>query len=304
MAVQTTVELDAVVRPRSLLTNALIAIFSDVKSAIGALIFICFVLMALLAPVIAPYDPTYTGFPSLQGPTLSHVMGTTFTGQDVCSQFIYGARTTLLVGVGAGVISTIISMAVGMTAGYFRGKLDTVLNWLTNIFLTMPSLALLIVIESLLKSTTPLMNGLIIGVTSWAWGARVFRSLTMSYANRDFIVAARLSQASALRILLTEIAPNLAAVIAANLMYACLGGVLAESGLAYLGLENVQNISWGTMLYWASGSSAVITGAWWWFVPPGLGIALVGLSLVLMNFAVDQISNPRLRTRRRISDDD
>jgi peptide/nickel transport system permease protein len=189
----------------------------------------------------------------------------------------------------------LLGLVVGVAAGFLGGVVDTVLNFLVNIFLVLPSLALLIVIESLVKNSTPLLNGVVIGLTGWAWGARVFRAQTMSIAGRDFITAARLSGASDLRIMVTEILPNLMSVLTSNIMYTCLGAILAESGLAFLGLENVQSVSWGTMLFWASQNGATLTGAWWWFVPPGLGIALVGLSLVLMNFAMDRMINPRLR---------
>ncbi len=271
----------------------------DPKSATGLTIFVIFILMAALAPLLAPYNPDAATFAQTQAPSAAHWLGTTAMGQDVFSQFLFGARTTLMVGIGAGLLSTILALLVGLTAGYRRGWLDSILNTISNVFLVMPGLALLIVIESLVKNASPLTNGLIIGLTGWAWGARVFRAQTMSLSNRDFIVAAKLSGASDIRIMITEIAPNMMSIIAANVMYASLGAILAESGLAFLGLENVQQISWGTMLYWASQGSATLTGAWWWFVPPGLGIALVGLSLVLMNFAIDQITNPRLRVEKR-----
>lgn len=294
--------LSAAVMPkarRGMFRSVLGSMLRDPKSATGLTIFVLFVLAAIWAPVLSPYSPNITTFIQSQPPSATHWLGTTSMGQDVFSQFLYGARTTLTVGIGAGMLSTLIALAVGLTAGYRRGWLDSILNTISNIFLVMPGLALLIFIESLVKNASPLMNGLIIGLTGWAWGARVFRAQTMSLANRDFIVAAKLSGASDVRIMMTEIAPNMMSIITANVMYASLGAILAESGLAFLGLENVQRISWGTMLYWASQGSATLTGAWWWFVPPGLGIALVGLSLVLMNFAIDQITNPRLRVEKR-----
>lgn len=286
-------------RGRNVWQSLFLPMLRDPKSATGLVLFIIFVLAAILAPVLAPYNPESTQFQPSLAPSHANILGTTASGQDVFSQFVYGARTTLIVGIGAGLMSTIIALLVGITAGYRRGWIDSVLNTLSNIFLVMPGLALLIVITSLVKNSSPMTNGLIIALTGWAWGARVFRAQTMSLAHRDFVVAARLSGASGLRIMFSEIAPNMVSVIASNVMYASLGAILAESGLAFLGLENVQQISWGTMLYWASQGSATLTGAWWWFVPPGLGIALVGLSLVLMNFAIDQITNPRLRVQKR-----
>lgn len=273
--------------------------FSNRKSTVGVIIFLFFVLMALLAPLVAPYSPTSTEFSANLSPSFAHLFGTTAQGQDIFSQFVYGARTTLLVGLGAGLLATVLSLLIGITAGYRGGWIDTILNFLSNIFLVLPGLALLILIESYVHQSSPAFNGLIIGLTGWAWGARVFRSQTMTLAQRDFITAAKLSGASNLRIMVSEIMPNMTSIIASNITYACLAAILAESGLAFLGLENVNSVSWGTMLYWASQGDAMLTGAWWWFVPPGLGIALVGLSLVLMNYAMDQLTNPRLRDLSR-----
>ncbi|QSO50926.1 ABC transporter permease [Alicyclobacillus curvatus] len=269
------------------------------RSLTGLIIFLIFVLVAIFAPWIAPDNPNATHFPMSLAPSAGHLFGTTNTGQDIFSQFIYGARTTIIVGFGAGMIATVLGLLIGISAGYRGGLIDSVLTFLMNLFLVLPGLALLIVIESYVKNSTPYINGLIIGLTGWAWGARVFRAQTMSLANRDFVVAAKMSGKSAMGIMFTEIAPNMMSIIAANVIYATLGAILAESGLAFLGFENVSSISWGTMLYWASQNGALLTGAWWWFIPPGIGIGLVGLSLVLMNFAIDSITNPRLSSQKR-----
>ncbi len=282
-------------RRPSRLSRVLGVLFSNRKSAVGVCLFLLFVLLAIFAPVIAPYSPLSTAFAPNLAPGAAHIFGTTAEGQDIFSQFVYGSRTTLLVGLGAGLLATCLSLLIGMTAGYRGGWIDTILNFLSNIFLVLPGLALLILIESYMHQSTPAFNGLVIGLTGWAWGARVFRAQTMSLAQRDFVTAAKLSGASDLRIMATEIIPNMTSIIASNVMYASLAAILAESGLAFLGLENVNSVSWGTMLYWSSQGDAMLTGGWWWFVPPGLGIALVGLSLVLMNYAMDQLTNPRLR---------
>ncbi len=272
--------------------------FRNSKAVIGLVIFSVFVLIAIFAGWIAPYNPQVSQFLPMQPPSLQNLLGTTSTGQDIFSQFVWGTQTTMIVGVGAGLLSTFIGILVGVYAGYKGGWVDSVLNTIANIFLVLPGLALLILIESYVKNTTPYSNGLIIALTGWAWGARVFRAQAMSLAGRDFIIAAKLSGASDLRIIFVEILPNMMSIIAANVMYACLGAILAESGLAYLGLENLSSNSWGTMLYWAQAGGAMLGGAWWWFIPPGLAIALVGMSFALMNFSIDQITNPRLRVRK------
>ncbi|MCY0903000.1 MAG: ABC transporter permease [Firmicutes bacterium] len=258
-----------------------------------------FVILGVFAPIIAPYNPQASIFIPMQAPSWQHLLGTTNTGQDIFSQFVWGAQTTLMVGLGGGLITVVLALLIGMTAGYLGGTVDAILNTMSNIFLVLPSLALLIVIESYLKGTSPLINGLIIGLTGWAWGSRVFRAQTMSFGSRDFVVAAKLSGMSNLRIMWTEILPNMYSIIASNLTFACLGAMLAEAGLAYLGYENLNANSWGTLLYWAGNGGAMLSGAWWWFVPPGAAIALCGMSFTMMNFAMDQISNPRLATVKK-----
>ncbi len=281
------------------MNNTAAAFLHNPKAMTGLVIFLIFVLVAIFAPLIAPYDPQSTQFAPLQSPSAAHWFGTTNTGQDIFSQFIWGTQTSMIVGVGAAVVSTLVAFLVGVYGGLRGGVADSILNSLSNIFLVMPGLALLILIESYIKNTTPLLNGLIIALTGWAWGARVFRSAAMSIANRDFIVAARLSGAGSLRIMFAEILPNMTSLIASNLIYACLGAIMAEAGLAYLGFENVASNSWGTILFWAQNGGAMMGGAWWWFVPPGVAIAIVGTSLALMNYAIDQITNPRLRVQKR-----
>lgn len=277
----------------------IIPVLSDTKATVGVMIFIIFVLAAVFAPLIAPYNPQTDTFPTLQHPTSAHIFGTTNTGQDVFSQFIYGMRSTIVVGFGAGILTTFIGLVIGLVSGFAGRVIDSILGFITNLFLVVPGLALLIVIESYVKSATPYVNGLIIALTGWAWGARVFRSMTFSLVNRDFVTAARLSGESNFRLMFTQIAPNMVSVIATNVMYASLAAILADSGLAFLGLENVDSVSWGTMLFWAKSNGGLLGGAWWWFLPPGIGITLVGMSLVLMNFAVDKITNPRLRQQLR-----
>ncbi|MCU9612599.1 ABC transporter permease [Caldibacillus lycopersici] len=273
--------------------------FSNAKSTVGFIIFCIFVVIAIFAPIIAPYDPSAAIHVPNLSPTADHWFGTTNTGQDIYSQFIYSARSTMVVGFGAGILSTIIGLIFGVVGGYRGGLTDAILGFITNIFLVMPGLALMIVIQAYLTASSPYLTGLIIALTGWAWGARVFRAQTMTLANRDFILAAKMSGMSSFRIMVTQICPNMMSIIAGNIMFATLGAILAEAGLAFLGFEDINSISWGTMLYWASNNAALIRGAWWWFIPPGLGIGLVGLSLVLMNFAVDQITNPRLKVQKR-----
>lgn len=302
MSAQVTASVGVNVKKKKRKSSTFGTFLKNPKALVGFILFMLFVVMAIFAPLIAPYNPSSTDFDMLAAPSSAHIFGTTSLGQDVFSQFVDGSRATLIVGIGAGLLSTIVAILIGVTAGYLGGVTDSILNAICNIFLVMPGLALLIIIESYVNSSTPYTNGLIIALTGWAWGARVMRSMAMTVGSRDYIAAARLSGASTLRIIVFEIVPNMTSVIASNVMYACLSALLAESGLAYLGYENVASTSWGTMLYWSSQNGAMISGAWWWFIPPGLGIALLGTSFALMNFGIDQVTNPRLRTSRNKRD--
>lgn len=269
------------------------------KAIVGMSILGIFIIIGIFAPLLTPYDPQASMFLPLQPPTFAHWFGTSNTGQDLLSQFIVGTQVTLMVGFGGGLLSVLIGIIIGMYGGYRGGVVDAVLNVITNLFLVLPGLALLIVIESYVQSATPLVVGLIIGLTGWPWGARVFRAQTMSLIGRDFVVAAKLSGASNMRIIFTEILPNMYSIVTASVMFSCLGAILAEVSLAFLGYVNVNSNSWGTILYWAFGGGSMLSGAWWWFVPPGAAIALVGMSMALMNFAMDQISNPRLNVQKK-----
>ncbi|MHB1683687.1 MAG: ABC transporter permease [Bacilli bacterium] len=267
------------------------------KARVGLVIMSVFVFIAVFAPWIARYNPQDTNFGLLEAPNAKHWFGTTGLGQDVFSQFVWGTRASLSVGVSASVLSTILAVLFGMFPGYRGGVFDRIMATFTNIFMVIPGLPLMIVAAAYVHETSSLVMILIIGLTGWAGRARVLRSQTMTLANRDFVWVARMSGASDLRILMKEILPNMLSLFAASLMYGILGAILAEAGLEFLGLGNLTAVTWGTMLYWANNGGAVLNGAWWWLMPGGLGIAVFGTSMALMNFALDEVTNPRLRPR-------
>ncbi len=271
----------------------------DKRPLVGVGILLLFVLMAALAPVLTHYSPTATNFTPLAAPSARHWLGTTASGQDIWSQFLYGGRVSLGVGFAAGLIATLLAVVLGMLPAYVGGWVDTAMATLTNIMLVIPGLPLLIVITAYVHQTGPATIALVIGLTGWAWGARILRAQTLTLSRRDFIVAARLAGDNRWRVLIAEILPNMLSLVIANLVFAAIGAILAEASLEFLGLGNPDTVTWGTMLYWADAGEALLNGAWWWIVPPGLAIALVGLSLSLVNFGIDQVSNPRLRVNRR-----
>ncbi|MGP6169881.1 dipeptide/oligopeptide/nickel ABC transporter permease/ATP-binding protein [Microbacterium sp. A196] len=266
------------------------------KVLAGLIIVIFFVLLAVFGPMLTSYSPQTSSADLLQPPSAEHWFGTTQTGQDVFAQFVYGARISLGVGIFAGIISQIVSVIVGVVGGYFRGISDDLLYILTAVFLVVPGMPLLIVLTGYLPSRGMISVAIVIAITSWAGSARVLRAQTMSLRRREFIEAARATGESRTRIVLAEIMPNALPLIASGFLFSVIGAVLAEAGLSFLGLGSLTTTSWGSMLYFAQSSQAFLFGAWWWFVPPGLAIAIIGAGLALINFGIDEYSNPRLRT--------
>jgi ABC-type dipeptide/oligopeptide/nickel transport system permease subunit len=266
------------------------------KIAAGLAIVLFFIAMAIFGPMIYRVDPSATSSDLLQPPSAAHWLGTTQSGQDVLAQLINGARTSLFVGFVAGAIATVLSMFIGVLGGYLGGVPDEILSVFTNIFLVIPALPLVIILAGYLPGKGALSVAIVISVTGWAWGARVQRAQTLSIRQRDYVEAARIAGEGTMRIIFCEILPNEIAIVAASFLFTVVFAILTEAGLAFLGLANLSTWSWGTMLYWAQADSALQVGAWWWFVPPGLCIALVGTGLAMINFGIDEFVNPRLRS--------
>ena len=268
------------------------------KVLLGMGILVFFLLLTIIGPYLAPDDPNDTLFLPNTGPSAHHWLGTTSLGQDIFSQLLVGARATMIVALLAGLVATVLATTIGVAAGYIGGKTDDGLTLLSNVFLALPGLPLLIVIDSYLpvgSRSNAFIIGLVISLTGWAWGARVIRAQTMSLRNRDFVEASRIIGEKRLRIMFSEIAPNLLPILASSLLFTVLYSIGAYVTLAYIGLTSTSVWNWGTMLYWAQSNNAPLSGEWYWFVPPGLCIALVGTGLALLNFGIDEFINPRLR---------
>lgn len=265
------------------------------KARIGVVLLGVFVVLAIFAPLIAPYSPTDNSFGRAEDLSAAHWLGTTAAGQDVLSQLIYGARVSVFVGAVAGVLSTLVAVLVGLSWGYIRTFAGDVINFIVNLFLVIPALPLMIVIAAYLQNGGLGMIILVVVITGWAWGARVLRSQTQSLRSRDFVTAAIFSGESSWRIVFREILPNMTSLIAGSFFGAATAAILAEAGLEFLGLGDTTTVSWGTMLFWAQNSNALLTGQWVLLFAPGLCIALLATSMTFINFGVDGLSNPRLR---------
>ncbi|MGF1696396.1 ABC transporter permease [Vibrio kyushuensis] len=266
------------------------------KVAVGLFIVLFYILIALAAPVLTSHDANKRVARPHQAPSAENVMGTTRMGRDVYHQFIQGTSTSLAVGFSAGIIIVLIGTALGVSAGYFGGKFDEIVNLVTNIALVVPQLPLLLVLAAFIGEVSPFTIALIIGMTSWAWGARVTRAQTLSLRNKEFIHASELAGEPARRIIFVEILPNLASIIGLNFLGSIIFTIITQATIEFLGLGDPLSVSWGTMLYNAQNSSALIVGAWWEVMVPCVAIAILGMGLALLNFGIDEISNPRLRT--------
>jgi len=269
--------------------------FKNTKLKIGLGITLFFIILALIGPSIAKFGPKETAGPPNSPPTSEYWFGTNTFGEDIFSQFVGGLGSTFFVGIVGGGIGTLLGMLVGFTAGYRGGVVDEILNVLTNVVLTIPVLALLVVISAYVKVRGVFIESIFIGLTSWPWAARAIRAQTFSLRTRDFVDLARLSGEKPLKIIFTEIAPNMASYLFMTFILMFGGAILTAATLDFLGLGPTQGISLGTMMNMAVLWSALILKLWWWFVPPGLAITAIVGSLYIMNVGLDEVFNPKLR---------
>ncbi|NWF68343.1 MAG: ABC transporter permease [Chloroflexi bacterium] len=271
------------------------SILRNRKASVGIIILTFFVLVSLFAGQLTSINPTRRVGRPHEAPSAEHILGTTRDGKDVFSQVVYGGRTTLFVGFLTGTIIIAISIVMGLTAGYMGGWVDEFLSMLTNVFLILPGIPLVIVVAGWLDRPGPATVMIVLGAISWAWGARVLRSQTLTLRNSEFVAAARVVGEPTWRIILFEILPNMVSLVVSSWIGAVQYATLALVTLEFIGLGDVNIVTWGTILFWAQNNQALLTGAWWTFIPPGICIAAIGLSLTLINYGIDEITNPRLQ---------
>ncbi len=268
----------------------------SLKITIGLVLLGIFVLMAIIGPIVAPYDPSAIGPDVLAAPSAAHLLGTTNNGQDVLSELLVGSRATIVVAFVAGALATVLSVIFGVTSGYLAGSArGELLNMLSNIVLVLPLFPLLVVLTAFLPNASAWIVAVVIALVGWAWGARVLRATTLALRNQDFVQAARAVGERTWRIILFEILPNEIAVVAASFLFTLIAAIILYTGLIFLGLGNTNEWSWGLILYWAQNEEALTVGAWWWFIPASACTALLGCSIGLIGFGIDEFINPRLR---------
>ncbi|HJG81266.1 MAG TPA: ABC transporter permease [Brevibacterium senegalense] len=270
---------------------ALIAIFGDLILAIYG-----------FGPLEVDYE--HTAAPPGRG---GHLLGTTISGQDVLSQLVAGARGSLAVGTLSALLACSVGAILGVSAGYIGGVYDTVVNAITNVFITIPSFALTLIAAGYISAAGGpgsagmgwVLMAFLIGIFEWPGMARYMRAQTLTLRGRDFSMATKLLGESTWRLILFEIMPHLLGIISARFLAAIMAGILAEAGLNFLGVSTGGVISWGTMITNAQNQGALTLGWWWWFLPPGVAIAIIGTATAMVNFGLDEVTNPKLRTGNR-----
>jgi peptide/nickel transport system permease protein len=269
------------------------------KSRTGLVMVGFMVIVALIAPLISVAHPNDFNLLAVrQAPSWNHLFGTTDQGSDIFSQVVLGARRSLLLGAAAGLLATAVAAILGITAAYAGGIVDDVVNFLINVFLTIPPIPLLVVVSGYLKNRGMGTMIVVLAVVLWAFEARILRGQALSLKNRDFIQAAKVAGESTWRIVFGELVPNMISRIAAAFVLVFYIALLTDAGLEFLGLGDMSKTSWGVTLYWAQVNSTVLQGEWWPFFFPGAALAFTVLGLVLLLAGIDEVSNPRLRSER------
>jgi peptide/nickel transport system permease protein len=271
------------------------------KSLTGLVMVGFMVIIALIAPLISVAHPNDFNLLAVrQAPSWHHLFGTTDQGSDIFSQVVLGARRSLLLGAAAGLLATGVAAILGITAAYAGGIVDDVVNFLINVFLTIPPIPLLVVVSGYLKNRGMGTMIVVLAVVLWAFEARILRGQALSLKNRDFIQAAKVAGESTWRIVFGELVPNMISRIAAAFVLVFYIALLTDAGLEFLGLGDMSKTSWGVTLYWAQVNSTVLQGEWWPFFFPGAALAFTVLGLVLLLAGIDEVSNPRLRAERKV----
>ena len=258
----------------------------------GLIILLAFTLLGILGPFIAPYSPYNTSFQSWLPPSTAHLLGTDYIGHDVYSWFVIGTGTSLFVGATVSLITTFLGTAVGLISGYYSGAIDNILMRAVDVLLIIPTFPLLVILAVYLPPTNT-TTILILGMLSWPFMSRVIRSQVLTLKERPFVNAAKLSGYSGSKVLFKEIFPHLLPLIIINAVYVVVGAIVAQAGLAFFGLGDLSSVNWGTSLYWAQSSDAIVYNAWWWIVPPGLSIALIGIAANLFGTGLNEYVGQR-----------
>jgi peptide/nickel transport system permease protein len=264
------------------------------QATIGGAVLVLTILVAIFAPFLAPYGPREKVGPPFAPPSSEFPLGLDDGGIDMLSLIIYGSRVSLIVGFAAAAVAMLIGGTIGILAGYFGGKSDVALMRVTDYFLVIPDVPLMIVIAAIWgRSLTNII--IIIGVIYWTGTARIIRAQVKSVRERVYVRRAQALGASDSRIIFRHVLPQVAPLLVANTVLTVAIAIFAETALAFLGLGDPSLISWGRLIENAFVSNAISVDAWWAIAPPGIAVAVVILACTLLGTAIEDSLNPRLR---------
>lgn len=249
----------------------------------GMVLLALIMLTGILSPVIAPHDP-WERFGAFLEPGWGHLLGTNDMGNDILSELLYASRVSLAVGFGTAAIATILGVGIGLVSGYFRGAVDDILMGITDVFLMIPRIPLIIILIAFLKPGYGLMV-LVLGFLWWTQTARVVRSKVLQVREQAFITSQKTLGFGNGRIIVSDVLPNIIHIIVPKFMLTVASAMIAESSLSFLGLGDASAKSWGMMIKYAFERGGFIQGLWWWYVVPGAAITVTVLSLVLVGFS-------------------
>ena len=259
----------------------------------GIVLVAMFVLIAILADIISPHDP-WDRFEPYEKPNRNHILGTNDIGNDIFSELIHGSRASLIVGIGAAIIATLLGLLVGLFSGYFKGTLDEMFMGITDIFLMIPRIPLIIILAAFLKSSNWLIM-LALGLLWWTSTARVVRSRTLQVREMDYVASAKCLGFRNSHIIFSDILPNIFPVVVPKFMLTVATAMISEASLSFLGLGDPSMKSWGLMINFALIKGGLVNEMWWWYLPPGLCIIIFVYSIASLGFSFEEKKKVGLR---------
>lgn len=270
------------------------------KLSLGLVLIIGLTGFSIKGSYIVDFDLTKVAAGDFNArPSEKYFLGTDNVGRDVWALIIHGIHPSLKVGLIAGVLGTAVGVVLGVVGGFYGRSTDAVISTMADIFLTIPSLLILVVLASYVRTTTLEFTALVIAIFAWAGPTRLIRSQTLSLRERAFVPLAKLSGQSDFEIAIKQIMPSLLPYIMAGFVGAVSGAILALVGIQILGLGPLFTPNLGMILQAAYEGAAIFRGMWWWWVPPTVALMIIFISLFLISLALDELANPRLRERAK-----
>lgn len=265
------------------------------KFQVCAIIVIGIIMLGVVGPFVTR-NPSEGAGGIYEPPSFKFLLGTDMAGGDIFAQLCTAIRDSLWVGIIAGLTALLIAVVVGGFLAYKKGLVDEGANLVTNIFMVLPELVILIIIAALLSTRSLVVVGLLMGLLSWPWMARSIRSQILTLRERRFVDLARISGKGDLTIVVKEILPNMLAYVFLVLILGVSGAIVWEASISVIGLGPTEGFTLGKMLEWAIRFNAVSQGVWWYFAPPGLTLVILTGTLIMITAVIDDVLNPKVRT--------